>query len=62
MVADALFCDSQAYSKSKFKPTANHLFTSANFWAFIMIAGYGIFAGSFFPGLKFIWEHPLCLK
>ena len=62
MVADALFCDSQAYSKSVFKPTANHLFTSANFWAFIMIAGYSLIAGNFLPSLTFIWEHPQCLK
>jgi len=58
MVADALFCDSQAYSKSVFNPTANHLFTSANFYAFLLIAGYSIVNGTFFPGLQFIFEHP----
>lgn len=54
MVADALFCDNQAYSKSVFKPSANHLFTSANFYAFLLTALYAIATGSFFPGLKFI--------
>ena len=37
VLADALFSDSQAYAKVNFKPTANHLFTSANFLAFIFI-------------------------
>jgi hypothetical protein len=54
MVADALFCDSQAYNKSVFKPSANHLFTSANFYAFLLIAAYSIMNGTFFPGLQFI--------
>ena len=62
MVADALFCDSQAYSKSVYKPSANHLFTTANFFAFIFSVGYALATDSFFPGLKFIFEHPQCLK
>jgi hypothetical protein len=62
MIADALFCDTQAYSKSVFHPTANHLFTSANFFAFLFMAGYAIVTGTFFSGLQFILEHPQCLK
>lgn len=45
IISDAFFSDSQAYSKvifkvySKvtFKPTANHLFTAANKWAFLFV-------------------------
>jgi hypothetical protein len=51
MVADALFCDSQAYSKSVFKPTANHLFKSANFYGFIVSVIYALATESFFPGI-----------
>lgn len=54
MVADALFCDSQAYNKSVFKPSANHLFTSANFFSFLLIAAYSLATGTFVPGLQFI--------
>ena len=55
MVADALFCDSQAYTKATFKPSANHLFTSANFYGFIISALYALATSSFLPGLKFIF-------
>lgn len=54
MIADAFFCDTQAYCKSVFKPSANHLFTSANFYAFLLSAVYAIATGSFLSGLKFI--------
>jgi UDP-galactose transporter B1 len=62
MFADAFLCDNQAYNKAVFKPSVNHLFVSTNFWAFLLIAGYAIATGSFFPGLQFILEHPQCLK
>ena len=45
VLADALFSDSQAYAKATFNPTANHLFTSANFLAFIFILIFSIFIG-----------------
>lgn len=62
MVADSLFCDSQAYSKSVFSPTSNHLFTSANLLAFLLCIGVSVFSGNFFGGVTFVVEHPQCLK
>jgi hypothetical protein len=55
MVTNALFCDSQAYTKATFKPSANHLFTIANLFGFIISASYALATSSFFPGLKFIF-------
>ena len=54
MVADAFFCDTQAYIKSNYKPSVNHMFTSPNFYAFVFSLGYSVVTGSFFTGLKFI--------
>ncbi len=58
MIADAMFCDSQAYTKAVFKPTANHLFTTANFYAFIITILYSIFTSTFIPSIQFIFTHP----
>ena len=54
MFADAFLCDNQAYNKAIYKPSVNYLFISTTFWAFILVAGYAIATGSFFPGLQFI--------
>lgn len=43
--ADAFFTDSQAYAKVNFKPTANHLFTSANFFGFLFVLIFSIIKG-----------------
>ena len=61
MTADALFSDSQAYSKSMFKPTANHLFTSANFLTFIFVALFSVFQGQFIDQIQFCINHPSAL-
>jgi hypothetical protein len=58
LVADALFADTQAFCKSTFKPSSNHLFTSANFYAFLISAISALISGTFFPGLQFVLEHP----
>ena len=42
VVVDALFSDSQAYSKATFKPTANHLFTTTNFYSFLICAVFSL--------------------
>jgi hypothetical protein len=54
MVADAFFCDTQAYIKSNFKPTVNHMFTTTNFYAFIFSLTYSLTTGCFFIGVKFL--------
>lgn len=58
VAADALFSDSQAYSKASFKPTANHLFTSANFFTFLFVLVSCIITGEFFQQLAFCYDHP----
>jgi len=61
MVADAFFCDTQAYIKSTYHPTMNHMFTSTNLCAFIISLLYSCLTHSFLPGLRFITFHPSCL-
>ena len=46
VVVDALFNDSQAYSKATFKPSANQLFTSTNLYSFYCCIGYTLFEGT----------------
>lgn len=58
VVSDALFSDSQAYAKANYKPTANHLFTSANLFAFIFVLAYAVLSGEIFKQLKFCKDHP----
>ena len=56
--ADAFFTDSQAYSKVHFKPTANHLFTSANFYGFVFVLLFSIIKGEADNQLRFCIRHP----
>lgn len=56
--ADAFFTDSQAYSKVNFKPTANHLFTSANFFGFLFVLIFSILKGEADNQLRFCMRHP----
>lgn len=58
IVADAFFSDSQAYSKVTFKPTANHLFTAANLFAFFFVFSIAVVTGEFIPSMVFLIEHP----
>ena len=58
VVSDAMFSDSQAYSKANFKPTANHLFTCANFFGFVFVLSSGIFTGEVYKQLRFCYRHP----
>ena len=58
VVSDAMFSDSQAYSKANFHPTANHLFTSANLFAFIFVLGSALLTGDFFKSIRFCVRHP----
>ena len=58
VLADALFGDSQAYSKVNFHPTANHLFTSANFLTFVFVVLMTVVQGSFGEQIAFCVDHP----
>ena len=54
MVADAFFCDSQAYIKANYKPSVNHMFTAVNLSAFIISLTFSLVSGQLFTGVKFI--------
>lgn len=59
VICDALFSDSQAFSKATFKPTANHLFTVTNFYAFVFICLFSIVGDqSLIPSLVFMKNYP----
>lgn len=59
ILCDALFSDSQAYSKANFKPSANQLFTTANFFTFVFTFFYSIaIDGSIIPSMLFCMNHP----
>lgn len=58
ITADALFSDSQAYEKHCFKPTANHLFTSANFYTFLIVLIFSFLSGEGFEQIHFCINHP----
>ena len=62
MLAEAMFCDNQAYCKAVYKPTANQFFKSANFCSFIFSIMGSLITGTLFPGIQFILHHPQCLK
>lgn len=57
-MADSFFTDSQAYAKVVFKPTANHLFTSANFLTFFFVFVLGVLQGEVAKQIKFCAYHP----
>lgn len=58
VVVDALFSDSQAYSKATFKPSANQLFTYTNLYSFFFCAAYSILEGSLVESIKFMLAYP----
>lgn len=58
MIADALFSDSQAYAKANFHPSANHLFTSANFLTFLYVLLFSLVEGQLFNQFAFVKNHP----
>jgi drug/metabolite transporter (DMT)-like permease len=58
IVSDAFFSDSQAYSKVTFKPTANHLFTAANKFAFFFVFTNAAISGELIPSIKYLFSHP----
>lgn len=62
VVCDAFFSDSQAYNKGQYKPTANQLFTTTNFFAFIIIFFVSFIDQSFFPFFDFIRDYPSAIK
>lgn len=62
VVVDALFSDSQAYSKAIFKPTPNQLFTSTNFFSFLFCLAFSIVVEqSFVASITFFINYPLAL-
>ena len=62
VVSDAFFVDFQAYCKNTFQPTANHLFQSYNFYAFLIIFTVSLLKGTLFTSLAFVYRHPSVLK
>lgn len=58
ITADALFSDSQAYSKAYFKPSSNHLFTCTSFFAFVYVFVFSFLSGEGIAQLKFCINHP----
>ena len=58
VVSDALLSDSQAYAKANYQPTSNHLFTSANFYAFVFVLAYSAVTGEVSQQLRFCYRHP----
>jgi len=58
VLLDALFTDSQAYSKANFKPTANHLFTITNFYAFLFSLAVAFFTGKLGESVSFLFKYP----
>lgn len=62
VVCDALFSDSQAYSKAHFKPTANQLFTVTNGYAFVILFIFSVFVDqTLLPALQFFKDYPSVL-
>ena len=58
VICDALFTDSQAYSKAHFKPTSNQLFTITNFYAFIFSLGLALFSSKLLESIEFVRNYP----
>ncbi len=54
MVADAFFCDAQAYIKASYRPTANQMFTAVNLCACLLSLGFSLMTGQLFAGMRFI--------
>lgn len=62
VICDALFSDSQAYSKGMYKPTANQLFTTTNLYGFLFILVFSIFGDqTLLPALQFFRDYPSVL-
>jgi UDP-galactose transporter B1 len=62
VICDALFSDSQAYAKGNFKPTANQLFTTSNFYGFLIIFLFSVFVDqSILPAIQFFKNYPSVL-
>lgn len=57
-MVDALFSDSQAYSKATFKPTANQLFKYTNLYSFFFCTAYSLLEGSLLESVKFMLAYP----
>lgn len=58
ITADALFSDSQAYSKVEFKPTSNQLFTCTSFFSFLYVFIFTFIIGEGFEQIHFCINHP----
>jgi UDP-galactose transporter B1 len=61
IISDAFFSDSQAFSKVTFHPTANHLFTAANKWAFLFVFVNAIVQNELIPSVNFLINHPTAI-
>jgi UDP-galactose transporter B1 len=58
VLSDAFFLDNQAYCKSKYKPTSNHMLTSANLFTFAICLGHSFLQGTLYDEIRFCIEHP----
>lgn len=62
IIADALFSDSQAFSKANFQPSSNHLFISASWFTFIFVFAFSLLKGELFDQIDFCLNHPSVIK
>ena len=62
VICDSLFADHQAYSKVKFSPSSNHLYTCANFFGFVFSLLFSLVSGTFVPSLDFVSNHKFVLQ
>ena len=62
VICDSVFADSQAYTKAKYSPSSNHLYTCANFFGFVFSLLFSLVSGTFLPSLDFVSIHNLVLQ
>ncbi len=61
IIADALFSDSQAFSKVTFKPSSNHLFTATCFYSFLLVFLFSLVKGQAVEQINFCLDHPVVM-
>ena len=62
IIFDAFFSDSQAYCKSTYNPTLNHMFLSSNLYGFALIFTFSILSGELIRSITFCMKHPTAFR
>ena len=62
VICDSVFADRQAYTKVKFSPSSNHLYTCANFFGFVFSLLFSIVSGTLIPSIDFVQSHHLVIQ